>query len=245
MPSRSTGIGPIDLVCVNLYPFESVVAGLGVAEADAIEMIDIGGPALLRAAAKNARDVVLVGRPEDYQLVLDELRASGGVSPPRAPLAHRAFATTAAYDAAIAAYLGRDEPFPETLALAFERNLELAYGENPHQRAAYYAERGSRVHLLSRIEQHHGKPPSFNNLNDLSAARLLISEFDEPACVIVKHANPCGVAVGPTIGVAYDKALAADPTRPTAASSCPTRPSPRRSACAWRTSSSRCRSRPL
>ena len=98
-------------------------------------MIDIGGPALLRAAAKNARDVVPVGRPEDYQLVLDELRASGGVSPAtRRALAHRAFATTAAYDAAIAAYLGRDEPFPETLALAFERNLELAYGENPHQR---------------------------------------------------------------------------------------------------------------
>ena len=143
--------------------------------------------------------------------MLDELRTSGGVSPatrrpsPTEPLRPRR------RDAAIAAYLGRDEPFPETLALAFERNLELAYGENPHQRAAYYAERGSRVHLLSRIEQHHGKPLSFNNLNDLSAGRLLISEFDEPACVIVKHANPCGVAVGPTIGVAYDKALAADP----------------------------------
>jgi phosphoribosylaminoimidazolecarboxamide formyltransferase/IMP cyclohydrolase len=206
------GIAPIDLVCVNLYPFESVVAGLGVPEADAIEMIDVGGPALLRAAAKNHRHVVPLCRPEDYDTLLEELRRSGDASPvSRRTLAHRAFATTAAYDAAIAAYFGRDEPFPETLALAFERELELAYGENPHQRAAYYAERGRRMHLLSRVEQRHGKPLSYNNLNDLSAGRLLARELDGPACVIVKHANPCGVAVGPTIGAAYDRALASDP----------------------------------
>jgi phosphoribosylaminoimidazolecarboxamide formyltransferase / IMP cyclohydrolase len=206
------GIGPIDLVCVNLYPFESVVAGLSVPDADAIEMIDVGGPALLRAAAKNHNHVAPLCRPEDYEPLLDELRRRGGVSAGmRRALAHRAFATTAAYDAAIAAYLGRDERFPETLALAFERELELAYGENPHQRGAYYAERGRRMHLLSRVEQRHGKPLSYNNLNDLSAGRLLALELDGPACVIVKHANPCGVAIGPTIGVAYDKALASDP----------------------------------
>jgi phosphoribosylaminoimidazolecarboxamide formyltransferase / IMP cyclohydrolase len=206
------GIAPIDLVCVNLYPFESVVAGIGIPDADAIEMIDVGGPALLRAAAKNHAHVVPLCRPDDYEPLLDELRQRGDVTPAaRRALAHRAFATTAAYDAAIAAYLGRDEPFPETLALAFERELELAYGENPHQRAAYYAERGRRMHLLSRVEQRHGKPLSYNNLNDLSAGRLLALELDGPACVIVKHANPCGVGIGPTIGVAYDKALAADP----------------------------------
>ena len=206
------GITPLDLVCVNLYPFESVVAGLSVPEADAIEMIDVGGPALLRAAGKNHRHVVPLCRPEDYESLLEELRRGGDVSPAsRRALAHRAFATTAAYDAAIAAYLGRDEPFPETLALAFERELQLSYGENPHQRAAYYAERGRRMHLLSRVEQHHGKPLSYNNLNDLSAGRLLALELDGPACVIVKHANPCGVAIGPTIGLAYDKALASDP----------------------------------
>jgi phosphoribosylaminoimidazolecarboxamide formyltransferase / IMP cyclohydrolase len=205
-------IGRIDLVSVSLYPFESVVARLGVAESDAIEMIDIGGPALLRAAAKNHADVVPLCRTEDYEPILDELRATGLVSPAsRRVLAHRAFAATAAYDAAIAAYLGRDEQFPETLTLAFARELDLAYGENPHQRAAYYAERGRRTHLLSYIEQRHGKQLSYNNLNDLSAARLLLRELEGPACVIVKHANPCGVGVGPTIGLAYDKALAADP----------------------------------
>jgi phosphoribosylaminoimidazolecarboxamide formyltransferase/IMP cyclohydrolase len=206
------GIGPIDLVSVSLYPFESVVARLAVAESDAIEMIDIGGPALLRAAAKNHADVVPLCNAEDYEPLLDELRSTGTVSTAsRRLLAHRAFAASSAYDAVIAAYLGRDEPFPETLTLAFERELELAYGENPHQRGAYYAERGRRMHLLSRIEQRHGKPLSYNNLNDLSAARLVIRELEGPACVIVKHANPCGVAIGPTIGLAYEKALGGDP----------------------------------
>jgi phosphoribosylaminoimidazolecarboxamide formyltransferase / IMP cyclohydrolase len=208
----AAGIGRIDLVCVGLYPFERVVAGLDPEEAEAIEMIDVGGPALLRAAAKNHAHVAAVCRVEDYEPVLGEVRATGGVSPElRRQLALRAFATTAAYDGQIAAWLGRDQPFPETFTPVFDRVLELPYGENPHQRGAYYAQRGARTHLLSRVEQLHGKPLSYNNLNDLSAARLACLPFDEPACVIVKHAAPCGVAVGATIEEAYERALAADP----------------------------------
>ena len=205
------GIEPFDLVCVNLYPFEQTVAAFGVTHAEAIEKIDVGGPAMLRAAAKNHADVLPLCRPEDYDDVLEELR-DGGVTPAtRRALAARAFATTAAYDAAVAAWLGGDA-LPETLVPVFDRALELSYGENPHQRAAFYTQRGARTHLLSRVEQRHGKPLSFNNLNDLSAARGLADAIgDRPACVIVKHANPCGAAVGATIEEAYAKALAADP----------------------------------
>ncbi|MGH3079214.1 MAG: bifunctional phosphoribosylaminoimidazolecarboxamide formyltransferase/IMP cyclohydrolase, partial [Gaiellaceae bacterium] len=190
-------IEPFDLVCVNLYPFEKAVARLDVTEEDAVEMIDVGGPAMLRAAAKNHASVTPVCRPEDYMAVLSELRASGGETSPetRRSLAGVAFATTAAYDSAIAAWFRDDGDFPGSLTLAFEKAADLAYGENPHQQAAYYAERGARMHLLSCITQLHGKPLSFNNLNDLSAARLLVRELEGPACVIVKHANPCGVAV--------------------------------------------------
>jgi len=206
------GIDPIDLVCVNLYPFEQTAARLDATWDDAIEQIDIGGPALLRAAAKNHAHVIPVCRPEDYDMVLEELRADAGSSPvTRCRLAARAFATTAAYDAAVASWMSGDELFPETVVAAFDRVHELAYGENPHQRAAYFAQRGTRTHLLSRVEQLHGKPLSFNNLNDLSAARLLALELDGPGCVIVKHANPCGVGVAATIEEAYEQALAADP----------------------------------
>jgi len=206
------GIDPIDLVCVNLYPFEQTAARLDATWDDAIEQIDIGGPALLRAAAKNHAHVIPVCRPEDYDTVLEELRADAGSSPvTRRRLAARAFATTAAYDAAVASWMSGDELFPETVVAAFDRVHELAYGENPHQRAAYFAQRGTRTHLLSRVEQLHGKPLSFNNLNDLSAARLLALELDGPGCVIVKHANPCGVGVAATIEEAYEQALAADP----------------------------------
>ncbi len=206
------GIEPFDLVCVNLYPFEQTVAAPDVSQAEAIEKIDVGGPAMLRAAAKNHADAVPLCRPDDYDPVLEELRRDGAVSAEtRRELAARAFATTAAYDAAIASWLGHDD-FPETLVSVFDRELELSYGENPHQRAANYTERGARTHLLSRVEQRHGKPLSFNNLNDLSAARLLAGALgDQPACVVAKHANPCGVAVGGTIEEAYAKALAADP----------------------------------
>jgi phosphoribosylaminoimidazolecarboxamide formyltransferase/IMP cyclohydrolase len=206
------GIGRIDLVCVGLYPFERVVAGPDVDEGEAVEMIDIGGPALLRAAAKNHAHVAAICRAEDYAPVLAEIRASGRVSPEtRERLAVQAFATTAGYDGQIAAWLGRHEPFPETFAPVFDRQLELAYGENPHQRAAFYAQRGVRTNVLSRVEQLHGRPLTYNNLNDLSAARLACLAFEGPACVIVKHANPCGAGVGATIEDAYDRALAADP----------------------------------
>ncbi|MCW2977690.1 MAG: purH [Actinomycetia bacterium] len=206
------GIEPFDLVCVNLYPFEDVAAKKGVTEAEAVEMIDVGGPSMLRGAAKNFAHCAPLCRPERYGFVLDELQREGSLSiETRRELASEAFATSAAYEAAIAAWFADREAFPDTLVLPLEKVLDLSYGENPHQRAAYYAERGSRSHLLSRVEQLHGKALSFNNLNDLSAARLLAREFALPACVIVKHANPCGVAIGATVADAYDKALASDP----------------------------------
>jgi phosphoribosylaminoimidazolecarboxamide formyltransferase/IMP cyclohydrolase len=206
-------IEPFDLVCINLYPFEEVAAKKGVTEEQAVEMIDVGGPSMLRGAAKNFAHCAPVCRPERYGFVLDELRRAGSLSlETRRELAAETFATTTAYEAAIATWFSERETFPETMVLPLEKVLDLSYGENPHQRAAYYAERGARAHLLSRVEQLHGKALSFNNLNDLSAARLLAREFALPACVIVKHANPCGVGIGATVEEAYDKALASDPT---------------------------------
>jgi phosphoribosylaminoimidazolecarboxamide formyltransferase/IMP cyclohydrolase len=205
-------IQPFNLVCVNLYPFSEVAGRYGVREEEAVEMIDIGGPSMLRGAAKNFAHVAPVCRPERYESVLVELRHRGDLSPAtRRSLAAEAFATTAAYEAAIARWFGDIQAFPETLVTAFTKVADLRYGENPHQRAAYYAEQGARVHLLSRVEQLHGKELSLINLLDLSAARLLLREFALPACVIVKHANPCGVAVAGTIEEAYDRALASDP----------------------------------
>jgi phosphoribosylaminoimidazolecarboxamide formyltransferase/IMP cyclohydrolase len=205
-------IRPFDLVCVNLYPFSQVVARHGVREEDAVEMIDVGGPSMLRAAAKNFAYVAPVSRPEQYEPVLEELRANGEVSlDMRRRLAADAFATTAAYEATIARWFSDIEAFPERIVPAFTKVLDLPHGENPHQRGAYYAEDGARIHVLSQVEQLHGKELSYNNLNDLSAARLLTREFALPACVIVKHANPCGVAVAATIEEAYEKALASDP----------------------------------
>jgi phosphoribosylaminoimidazolecarboxamide formyltransferase/IMP cyclohydrolase len=206
-------IGVFDLVCVNLYPFEAVAGRPGVGDDEVLETIDIGGPAMLRAAAKNHPDVIPVCRPEDYDAVLEELRAGSGNASPEARrrLAGIAFARTAAYESAIARWFQRGDELPETFVPAFERALELSYGENPHQRAAYYAERGTRTHLLGFVDHLHGKPLSFNNLNDLSAARLLVRELDGPACVIVKHANPCGVGAAETAEEAYARALAADP----------------------------------
>ena len=209
---REHEIRPFDLVCVNLYPFSETVARKGVREEDAVEMIDIGGPAMLRAAAKNFAHVAPVCRPERYGEIVDELRRDGDLShETRRALAAEAFATTAAYEAAIASWFADRESFPETLTRSFEKVTDLAYGENPHQRAAYYSEAGARRHLLSRVEQLHGRELSFNNLNDLSAARLLIREFELPCAVIVKHANPCGVALAGSIEQAYARALAADP----------------------------------
>jgi phosphoribosylaminoimidazolecarboxamide formyltransferase/IMP cyclohydrolase len=205
-------IRPFDLVCVNLYPFSEVAGRYGVREEEAVEMIDIGGPSMLRGAAKNFAHVAPVCRPERYADVLGELRERGDLSvATRRALAAEAFATTAAYEAAIARWFGDVEAFPETLVTAFSKVTDLRYGENPHQRGAYYAEQGARVHLLSRVEQLHGKELSLINLLDLSAARLLLREFALPACVIVKHANPCGVAVAGPIEEAYERALASDP----------------------------------
>ena len=205
-------IRPFDLVCVNLYPFQSVAARKDVREEEAVEMIDIGGPAMLRAAAKNFVHVLPVCSPARYGGLLEELRERGEIGiPTRRALAAEAFVHTAAYEASIAAWFSDRESFPERLILSLEKVVDLPYGENPHQRAAYYAERGARTHLLARVEQLHGRELSFNNLNDLNAARALLAEFTVPACSIVKHANPCGCALGHDAEEAFRKALSGDP----------------------------------
>jgi phosphoribosylaminoimidazolecarboxamide formyltransferase/IMP cyclohydrolase len=206
------GIEPFDVVCVNLYPFASVAGRLGPTEEETIEMIDVGGPSMLRAAAKNFAHVAVVTDPRQYEVVLRELRDRGAVSPEtRRALAAEAFATSAAYEAAIATWFARDERFPEQLTLSFRKVSDLPYGENPHQAAALYWEVGARKHLLSRVEQLGGKELSYNNLADLEGARRVARELTEPAVVIVKHGNPCGVAVATTIEEAWERALAADP----------------------------------
>src|SRR6478672_4474174 len=208
------GIEPIDVVCVNLYPFEQTVAGADVAHEVAIENIDIGGPTMIRAAAKNHESVAVVVKPESYDAVCAELEESGGEvsASTRHWLANEAFAQTARYDAAISRWFSTSyEDFPEHLALAYEKVLDLSYGENPHQRAALYSEAGVRSHVLSRVAKLHGRALSFNNVLDLDSARRLVDDFEEPACVIVKHNNPCGVAIGKDALEAYLKALACDP----------------------------------
>jgi phosphoribosylaminoimidazolecarboxamide formyltransferase / IMP cyclohydrolase len=206
------GIAPFDVVCVNLYPFASFASRLGPTEDETIEMIDVGGPSLLRGAAKNFAHVAAVSDPRQYEVVLRELREHGEVSlDTRRKLAAEAFATTAAYEAAIATWFARGEQFPEQLTLSFRKVSDLPYGENPHQAAALYWEVGARKHLLSRVEQLGGKELSYNNLVDLEGARRVLREFVMPAAVIVKHANPCGVAVAATIEEAWERALAADP----------------------------------
>jgi phosphoribosylaminoimidazolecarboxamide formyltransferase / IMP cyclohydrolase len=205
-------IEPFELVCVNLYPFTSVASRLGVSEADVVEMIDVGGPSMLRAAAKNFAHVAAICRPEQYEPVLDELRTEGTLSTAlRRSLASEAFATTAAYDAAITRWFGETEAFPDQLTVSYQKVADLSYGENPHQRAAYYRELGARRHLLSNVEQLGGRELSYNNLADLEGARRVAREFSEPTVVIVKHGNPCGVASAETIEDAYELALAADP----------------------------------
>jgi phosphoribosylaminoimidazolecarboxamide formyltransferase / IMP cyclohydrolase len=208
------GIEPIDVVCVNLYPFEQTVAAHEVAPEVAIENIDIGGPTMIRAAAKNHDSVAIVVKPESYDAVCAELEEAGGEisASTRHWLANEAFAQTARYDAAISRWFsGEYEDFPEHLAVAYEKVLDLSYGENPHQRAALYSEVGARSHVLSRVSKLHGKALSFNNVLDLDSARGLVDDFEGPACVIVKHNNPCGVAIGADALEAYLKALACDP----------------------------------
>jgi phosphoribosylaminoimidazolecarboxamide formyltransferase / IMP cyclohydrolase len=208
------GIEPIDLVCVNLYPFEQTVAGADVAPEVAIENIDIGGPTMIRAAAKNHEGVAVIVKPESYDAVCAELEESGGEvsATTRHWLANEAFAQTARYDAAISSWFSTEyEDFPEHLAIAYEKVLDLSYGENPHQRAALYSEAGARSHILSRVSKLHGRALSFNNVLDLDSARGLVDDFEQPACVIVKHNNPCGAAIGADALEAYLKALACDP----------------------------------
>ena len=206
-------IEPIDLVCVNLYPFERVAGRRGASEEEILENIDIGGPTLIRAAAKNHPFAAVVTSPESYDAVQAELSASGGLleARTREALALEAFSYTARYDAAISRWFAeREEDFPVQDTRAYEKVLDLAYGENPHQRAAYYQEAGARTHLLSMVAKIHGKELSFNNLLDLDSARRLADEFEVPAAVIVKHNNPCGCAVGATLEEAFDRALATD-----------------------------------
>ncbi len=208
----ANGIEPIDLVCVNLYPFEAVASRPGAKEPEVIEMIDVGGPAMLRAAAKNFYHVAALSSPEQYGRVLEELKRDGSLSLElRRELAAAAFATTAAYEAAIHGWFADWQRFPDRILISLARERELPYGENPHQKAAYYREQGARRHLLSRVEQRSGKELSYNNLNDLWAARSLLEALAVPACVIVKHANPCGCAIATTIEEAYERALASDP----------------------------------
>jgi phosphoribosylaminoimidazolecarboxamide formyltransferase / IMP cyclohydrolase len=207
-------VEPIDLVCVNLYPFEQTAAVRGVSDEEVFENIDIGGPTLIRAAAKNHAFAAVVVEPESYDAVAEELRASEGHLSPqtREALAAEAFSYTARYDSEIARWFAeRDEDFPAQYSRAYEKVLDLSYGENPHQRAAYYAQAGARTHLLSMVSKLHGKELSFNNLLDLDAGRHLIDEFEVPAAAIVKHNNPCGCAIGSSPLEAYKKAVATDP----------------------------------
>jgi phosphoribosylaminoimidazolecarboxamide formyltransferase/IMP cyclohydrolase len=211
---EAEGIQPIDLVCVNLYPFERTIARRDVSEADAVENIDIGGPTMIRAGAKNHRYVAVVVKPESYDAVLAELEESDGhvSAETRHWLANEAFAITARYDGAISRWFGmRYETFPGHWVMAHEKFLDLSYGENPHQNAALYVEVGTRSHVLSRVAKLHGRGLSFNNVLDLDAARRLLDEFEQAACVIVKHNNPCGVAIAEDPADAYAKALACDP----------------------------------
>ena len=211
------GITPIDLVAVNLYPFRETVARPDVTFEQAIEQIDIGGPSMLRSAAKNHRDVIVVVDPDDYQVVLAALKSGDmarGVGPGlRRELAAKVFAHTAAYDAAIHRYLTRDAAgWPERITLALERRQELRYGENPHQAAALYATDEPGIRDLAQL---HGKELSFNNLLDLDAAILAVAPWsgsDRAACAIIKHTTPCGIALGRSPREAYDRALATDRT---------------------------------
>jgi phosphoribosylaminoimidazolecarboxamide formyltransferase/IMP cyclohydrolase len=214
-------IGPIDLLIVNLYPFETTIAKPGCTREDAIENIDIGGPAMIRAAAKNHRFVTVVVDPGDYDIVIEALDGADGTlsETSRRKLAKKAFGHTAAYDAAIWNYLdgvgdSDDQPreFGETFPLPLRKHSDLRYGENPHQRAALYSLPQTATGTLISARQHQGKPLSYNNVADADAALECVKEMPGIACVIVKHANPCGVGIAGDISAAYEKAYATDPT---------------------------------
>ncbi|ABI69073.1 bifunctional phosphoribosylaminoimidazolecarboxamide formyltransferase/IMP cyclohydrolase [Syntrophomonas wolfei] len=210
---QENDIGPIDIVAVNLYPFRETISRPGVSLEEAIENIDIGGPAMVRAAAKNYQDVAVVVKPEFYQALLEALEKPGGISPEfRLKLALEAFSHTAAYDAMISSYLSRvsNSDLNQNLILAGEKVYDLRYGENPHQKASFYRFMTPGLGLPD-ARQLNGKELSYNNIIDTQAAWELVREFDEPACVIIKHTNPCGTAVAATLEEAFDRAFAADP----------------------------------
>jgi phosphoribosylaminoimidazolecarboxamide formyltransferase/IMP cyclohydrolase len=207
-------IEPIDLVCVNLYPFEAVSQRRGMDEREVIENIDIGGPTLIRAAAKNHPFTAVVVTPESYDAVLEELRQNDGLlsARTRESLALEAFALTARYDAAISRWFAeREEDFPVQYTRSYEKVLDLPYGENPHQRAAFYSEVGTRTHLMSMVSKLHGRELTFNNLLDLDSGRRLVDDFELPVAAIIKHNNPCGVSIAADVERAFDRALATDP----------------------------------
>jgi phosphoribosylaminoimidazolecarboxamide formyltransferase/IMP cyclohydrolase len=209
-------IDAIDLVVVNLYPFAATVARPDCTFDLAIENIDIGGPTMVRAAAKNHRDVMIVVEPSDYDRVLAAVRDGGSDGALRSALALAAFRHTAAYDAMVAGYLAGQledgSELPASMTLTWRKLQDMRYGENPHQQAAFYGETPARPGTVAALTQHQGKALSFNNVADTDAALQCVSALSETACVIVKHANPCGVALGATPRAAYDRAFATDPT---------------------------------
>ncbi len=213
---KELNIETIDMVIVNLYPFKQTIMKDGVTRAEAVENIDIGGPTMLRAAAKNYQDVAVVIDPADYETVLSELKASGEVSlDTKFYLMQKVFQHTANYDAMIAAYLKKergDKSFPETLTLTYEKVQEMRYGENSHQKAAFYKEIGKLKGSLTSAKQLNGKELSYNNINDTNGALELLKEFDEPTVVACKHGNPCGVGSADDIYTAWRKAYEADET---------------------------------
>ncbi len=208
------GVKPIDMVIVNLYPFKETIMKDGVTREDAVENIDIGGPTMLRSAAKNYQDVTVVIDPKDYEKVLTELKEAGEVSlDTKFYLMQKVFTHTAHYDAMIADYLKKerkDESFPETLTMTFEKVQDMRYGENPHQKACFYREVGKQVGSLVDAVQLNGKELSFNNINDTNGALELLKEYEEPTVVACKHGNPCGVGSADTIMEAWKKAYEAD-----------------------------------
>ncbi|MGB9866441.1 MAG: bifunctional phosphoribosylaminoimidazolecarboxamide formyltransferase/IMP cyclohydrolase [Bacillota bacterium] len=210
------GIKPVDVVAVNLYPFEDTVKKPGVTMDEAVENIDIGGPSLLRAAAKNHEDVAVVCDPSDYSWVLEALQNGTLNGDRRRQLAAKAFYLTACYDSLIASFMAKKagvdlQQFPERLTLHFQKKMDLRYGENPHQRAAFYVEPFSQEVTIAGARQLQGKELSFNNILDADAALNIVKEFDQPAAVVVKHTNPCGCAVGETLSEAFRKAYESDP----------------------------------
>ncbi|MBO8462426.1 MAG: bifunctional phosphoribosylaminoimidazolecarboxamide formyltransferase/IMP cyclohydrolase [Firmicutes bacterium] len=211
---KELGVKPIDLVFVNLYPFKETMMKENVTREESIENIDIGGPTMLRAAAKNYQDVAVVIDPKDYEIVLRELKEQKEVSlDTKFYLMQKVFMHTANYDAMIAQYLKKernDESFPETLTMTFEKVQDMRYGENPHQKAAFYREVGKQVGSLVDAIQLNGKELSFNNINDTNGALELLKEYEEPTVVACKHGNPCGVGSAPTLFEAWKKAYEAD-----------------------------------